>query len=61
LYAVSSPDAGIGPLAGTRITVPYTGSHKRIGVYGAATEDGRQMFCTCPRFDGRTFRGSSGP
>jgi len=38
-------------LAGTRINVPYTGSHKRIAVYGAVTGDGRQMFCTHPRFD----------
>jgi len=44
-------------LAGTRINVPYTGSHKRVAVYGAVTGDGRQMFCTYPRFDGRTFLG----
>jgi len=27
-----------------RIVVPYTGSHKRIIVYGAIAKDGRQLF-----------------
>jgi len=44
-------------LAGTRINVPHAGSHRRIAVYGAVTGDGRQMFCTYPRFDGRMFLG----
>jgi len=48
-------------LAGTRIAVPHAGSHRRIAAYGAVTGDGRQMFCTHPRFDGRTSLGYAGP
>lgn len=30
--------------AGTRITVPYTGSHKKVTVYGAVTDGGKRFF-----------------
>ena len=29
--------------AGTRITVPYTGSHKKVTVYGAVTDGGKRF------------------
>ena len=41
---------------GKRIAVPYTGSYKKVAVYGAiAKEDGRQFFRTYDRFDAPTF------
>ena len=42
-------------LRGERIVVPYTGSHRRIVVYGAIAKDGRQFFRTHERFDAPTF------
>ena len=33
-------------LRGKRIAVPYTGSHKKVAVYGAIAKDGRQFFRT---------------
>ena len=33
-------------LAGTRTTAPYTGSHKKVTAYSAATDDGRRFFKT---------------
>ena len=38
-----------------RIAVPYTGSHKKVAVYGAIAKDGRQFFRTYDRFDAPTF------
>ena len=40
---------------GERIVVPYTGSHRRIMVYGSIAKDGRQFFKTYERFDATTF------
>ncbi len=40
---------------GHSISVPYTGSHKRITVYGSISQDGRQFFRTHEKFDGFTF------
>ena len=40
---------------GVPITVPYTGSHKRIAVYGSITTDGRQFFRTASGFNAPTF------
>ena len=40
---------------GYPIGVPYTGSHKRIVVYGSIARDGRQFFRTYEKFDGPTF------
>ena len=42
---------------GGRIVVPYTGSHKRIVVYGAIAKDGRQLFRTHEQFDAPIFIG----
>ena len=36
---------------GKRIAVPYTGSHKKVTVYGAIAKDGKQFFRTYDRFD----------
>ena len=41
--------------AGVPITVPYTGSHKRITAYGSITMDGRQFFRTASGFNAPTF------
>ena len=40
---------------GVPITVPYTGSHKRITAYGSITMDGRQFFRTASGFNASTF------
>ena len=40
---------------GEPITVPYTGSHRKIAVYGAIAKDGRQFFRTYDRFNAPTF------
>ena len=40
---------------GERIVVPYTGSHRRIMVYGSIAKDGRQFFKTYERFDATAF------
>ena len=40
---------------GVPITVPYTGSHKRITTYGSITMDGRQFFRTESWFNAPTF------
>ncbi len=40
---------------GVPITVPYTGSHKRITAYGSITMDGRQFFRTGSWFNAPTF------
>ena len=40
---------------GHSISVPYTGSHKRIVAYGSISRDGRQLFRTYEKFDGFTF------
>ena len=37
------------------IGIPYTGSHKRITVYGSITADGRQFFRTYEKFYAPTF------
>ena len=50
------PAANIGP-AGERIVVLYTGSHKKIVVYGTIAKDGRQFFRTHERFDTPTLVG----
>ena len=42
---------------GERTVVPYTGSHRRIVVYGAVAKDGRQFFRTHESFDAPTFVG----
>ena len=42
-------------LRGRRIAVPYTGSHKKVAVYGAIAKDGRQFLRTYDRFDTPTF------
>ena len=42
---------------GERIVVPYTGSHRRIVVYGAIAKDGKQFFRTHESFDAPTFVG----
>ena len=42
-------------LRGKRIAVPYTGSHKKVTVYGAIAKDGKQFFRTYDRFDAPTF------
>ena len=43
--------------SGTRITLPYVGNHKKVVVYGAAADDGRQLFRMHDGFDGPTFLG----
>ena len=40
---------------GKRIVVPYTGSHRKIVVYGAIAKDGRQFFKTHEWFDAPAF------
>ena len=35
--------------------MPYTGSHKKVAVYGAIAKDGRQFFRIYDRFDAPTF------
>ena len=40
---------------GQRIGVPYTGSHRKIMVYGSLARDGRQFFRTYDRFNASTF------
>lgn len=40
---------------GEPMTVPYTGSHKRIAVYGSIAKDGRQLFRTYEQFNASTF------
>ena len=40
---------------GQRIGVPYTGSHRKITVYGSLARDGRQFFRTYDRFNASTF------
>ena len=40
---------------GRSISVPYTGSHKRIAAYGSIAKDSRQFFRTYEKFDGPTF------
>ena len=42
-------------LRGRRIHVPYTGSHKKITVYGSLARDDRQFFRTYERFDAPAF------
>ena len=42
-------------LVGHPISVPYTGSHKRIAAYGSIAKDGRQFFRTYEKFDRPTF------
>ncbi len=42
-------------LVGHPISVPYTGSHKRIVAYGSIARDGRQFFRTYEKFNGPTF------
>ena len=42
---------------GKRIAVPYTGSHKKVAVYGAITKGGKQSFRAYDRFDAPTFVG----
>ena len=42
---------------GERIVVSYTGSHRRIVVYGTTAKDGRQFFRTHESFDAPTFVG----
>ena len=43
--------------SGTRITLPYVGNHRKIAVYGAVSDDGRQLYRMHDRFDGPTFLG----
>ena len=38
-----------------RISVPYTGSHKKVTIYGSLALDGRQFFRTYDRFNAVTF------
>ena len=40
---------------GQRIDVPYTGSHRKITVYGSLARDGMQFFRTYDRFNASTF------
>ena len=40
---------------GRRINVPYTGSHKKVTIYGSLALDGRQFFRTYDRFNAVTF------
>ena len=40
---------------GSPVTVSYTGSHRKIAVYGSVARDGRQFFRTYDRFDSETF------
>ena len=40
---------------GGRISVPYTGSHKKVTIYGSLALDGRQFFRTYDRFNASTF------
>ena len=40
---------------GRRINVPYTGSHKKVTIYGSLVLDGRQFFRTYERFNAVTF------
>ena len=40
---------------GSPVTVPYTGSHRKIAVYGSVARDGKQFFRTYARFDSETF------
>ena len=38
-----------------RINVPYTGSHRKVTIYGSLALDGRQFFRTYDRFNAVTF------
>ena len=40
---------------GMRISVPYTGSHRTVTVYGSPALDSRQFFWTYDRFNAITF------
>ena len=40
---------------GRRINVPYTGSHRKVTIYGSLALDGRQFFRTYDRFNAVTF------
>ena len=40
---------------GRRISVPYTGSYKKVTVYESFALDGRQSFRTYDRFNAVTF------
>ncbi len=40
---------------GGRINVPYTGSHRKVTIYGSLALDGRQFFRTYDRFNASTF------
>ena len=40
---------------GKRISVPYTGSHRKVTVYGSLALDGRQFFRTYDGFNAVTF------
>ena len=40
---------------GRRISVPYTGSHRKVTIYGSLALDGRQFFRTYDRFNAVTF------
>ena len=40
---------------GEPIILPYTGSHRRIAVYGSISKDGRQLFRTYEQFNASTF------
>ena len=40
---------------GRRINVPYTGSHRKVTIYGSLALDGRQFFRTYDRFNASTF------
>ena len=42
-------------LKGRRINVPYTGSHRKVTIYGSLALDGRQFFRTYDRFNAVTF------
>ena len=40
---------------GGRINVPYTGSHRKVTIYGSLASDGRQFFRTYDKFNAVTF------
>ena len=40
---------------GSPVTVPYTGSHRKVTVYGSVARDGRQLFRTYGKFDSEAF------
>ena len=40
---------------GRRISVSYTGSHRKVTIYGSLALDGRQLFRTYDRFNAVTF------